>query len=94
MAGKAGGAALPCYCSMEIRVQVPLSSQWTPDEDDLLLSCAETGVPHVLCTNTVGKGPRYQLVAVKVLAPCSAFSGTVMAGGVGEPCYSLARVEV
>lgn len=44
--------------------------------------------------NTAGGGPLSQLVGVKVLAPCSAISETILAGDVGEPYYSLARVEV
>ena len=31
---------------------------------------------------------------MKVLALCSAFSGTILAEDVGEPSYSLARMEV
>lgn len=81
---------------------LPLCRAWSPDST---LSPFDTwwGCPFVkLCIREFPmwsvltlqeRGPFHQLVGVKVLALCSAFSGTILAEDVGEPCYSLARME-
>ena len=48
----------------------------------------------MIYTNTAGEGSFSPAGRGKVLALCSAFSGTILAEDVGEPCYSLARMEV
>lgn len=51
----------------------------------------------MVSTDTVkveGKGIRYYLEDMKVLAPYSGFFGTIMGRGVGTPGYGLARVKI
>lgn len=81
---------------------LPLCRAWSPDSP---LSPFDTwwGCPFVkLCRREFPmwsvltlkeRGPFHQLVGVKVLVLCSAISGTILAEDVGEPCYSLVRME-
>lgn len=86
--------ALPCNCEVEREVQVPLWASIDPWGEGHLVKLCRGGNSQCDLPSHCGGCASFWLAEFTVLALGSAFSGTTLLGGVGEPCCSPARVEV